>query len=54
MKDKKEEEIPEEIHRKASILSRALMDLPPQTQENMLAERRGEYKIRSKGEMKDM
>ena len=39
--------IPEEVHRKASLLSRALMDMPPQTQEDMVVERMGNAKVRS-------
>ena len=42
------EEIPEEIHRKASILSKALMDLPPKTHVDMVRERRVKYQAKPK------
>ena len=44
------EEIPEEVHRKASILSKAIMDMPPKTQVALVADRRGKYKVKSRRE----
>ena len=40
----------EEVHRKASILSKAIVDMPPKIQVALVADRRGKYKVKSRRE----